>query len=107
METRDTTTEIVNGEAGLVSMSEAKTQLFNAFNALALPDQYDAVLTGLCAKILDSTKLKQENVAAVLSDPIQLLKEMNQKKIRASPRSLMALIDVRADVLAGMCCDCV
>lgn len=90
----------VNGAStptgGLVSLSsDAKSQLFSAFTALDLPDQYDAVLTGLCAKILDNTDLKEEQVAPSLQDPLQLLNEMNMKRIRASPRSLMALIDVR------------
>jgi hypothetical protein len=86
-----------NGASGLVAASDAKSQLFSAFTALDLPDQYDAVLTGLCAKILDndqtSTNTAQDPREA-LQDPLQLLQEMNQKRIVASPRSTMALIDV-------------
>lgn len=84
----DTTTDSsVNGGGGLVLNSDVKSQLFNAFTALDIGDQYDAVLTGLCAKILD------DNTGSV-EDPLQLLEEMNQKRIRASPRSIMALMDV-------------
>jgi hypothetical protein len=85
-----------SGSGGLVTASDAKTQLFSAFTALQLPDQYDAVLTGLCAKILDSknARASTEETVAALQDPLQLLQEMNDKRIMASPRSLMALIDV-------------
>jgi hypothetical protein len=91
----------VSSVGGLVTASDAKSQLFSAFTALDLPDQYDAVLTGLCAKILDNDVPVQsgeaigKNTGKALLDPMQLLQEMNQKKIVASPRSIMALIDVR------------
>ena len=77
-----------------------KSQLAAAFTALDESDQYDAVLTGLCAKILDAKKNdadhgNDENSGSTrLEDPAALLTEMNDRKIPASPRSLMALIDV-------------
>ena len=71
-----------------------KSQLAAAFTALDESDQYDAVLTGLCAKILDATAETTEGGAVNLDDPAALLTEMNDRKIPASPRSLMALIDV-------------
>jgi hypothetical protein len=76
-----------------LAISEEKTQLFSAFAALSLPDQYDAVLTGLCAKLLDDKKSNNLDKQA-LQDPMQLVQEMNEKNIPASPRSLMALVDV-------------
>jgi hypothetical protein len=91
-----------SGGGGLVTASDAKSQLFSAFAALDLSDQYDAVLTGLCAKILDnddqstSSSSTGSQISKILQDgPMQLLQEMNQKRIVASPRSIMALIDVR------------
>lgn len=83
-----------------------KTQLFAAFTNLGAADQYDAVLTGLCAKILDqntdhdamsssSSSATQTAAAASLQDCTDLLQEMNEQKIAASPRSLMAMMDVR------------
>jgi hypothetical protein len=87
----------VNGQSsgGLITAADSKSQLFNAFAALDLNDQYDAVLTGLCAnKILDDASVSPAGAREALEDPLQLLREMNQKRIQASPRSLMALIDV-------------
>ena len=85
----------VNGSTGgLINMNDLKSQLVSAFTNLDESDQYDAVLTGLCAKILDDPSLTSENAKAVLVDPIQLLQEMNDRRIRASGRSMMALIDV-------------
>lgn len=92
----------VNGDAsdggggGLILQADAKSQLFASFSALSLSDQYDAVLTGLCAKILDSTDAKPEAAIVALEDPLSLLQEMNTKRIPASARSLMALVDVRS-----------
>ena len=90
--------------SGLLLSKDAKSQLFASFSALSLADQYDAVLTGLCAKIVDGTAgvtkdEADESTAPVspqdaLADPMNLLQEMNQKRIVASPRSMMALIDV-------------
>lgn len=81
-----------SSSGGLISMNDAKSQLFSSFAALDLPDQYDAVLTGLCAKILDND-IRDNQCIAALQDPVQLLQEMNQKRIQASPRSLSALVD--------------
>jgi len=81
----------VNGGSRIIPAAmSGKSQLAAAFTALDESDQYDAVLTGLCAKILDN----QEGAdAASLEDSAALLTEMNQRRIPASPRSLMALID--------------
>jgi hypothetical protein len=82
-----------------MTSANAKAQLFNAFVALSDVDQYDAVLTGLCAKLLDDTTITTSATDTPLEerlqDPMQLLQEMNQKRLVASPRSLMALLDVR------------
>jgi hypothetical protein len=89
----------VNGSASasLVLSNESNaSRLASAFSNLAENDQYDAVLSGLCAKILDDTH--QEKAISALQDPISLLQEMNDRKVQASGRSLMALIDVRAYV---------
>jgi hypothetical protein len=89
----------VNGSAisgGLMSIGSAlQSQLVSAFTALDESDQYDAVLTGLCAKILDNPSTSGDQVTVALQDPIQLLQEMNSRRVPASGRSLMALIDVR------------
>lgn len=82
------------GSSLATTSSQDKTQLFSAFAALSLPDQYDAVLTGLCAKLLDDTNNKSNLDTQALQDPMQLVQEMNEKNIPASPRSLMALVDV-------------
>jgi hypothetical protein len=95
-------TSQVNGSAiggGLISLGSAlQSQLVSAFTALDESDQYDAVLTGLCAKILDNPSNSGAQVTVALQDPIQLLQEMNSRRITASGRSLMALIDVRLSV---------
>ena len=86
----------VNGSgdpSALMRAEDAKSQLFSAFANLDLSDQYDAVLTGLCAKILDNKALSEDDCKVAIRDPIQLMEEMNGKNIPASPRSLMALID--------------
>lgn len=75
--------------------------LTSAFAALDETDQYDAVLTGLCAKILDTGKVEDMAEAAVsplgvMEQPLKLLGEMNLRKVPASPRSLSALIDTAA-----------
>ena len=93
-------TDAINGEAvpsggGLLRQEDTKSQLFASFAALSLSDQYDAVLTGLCAKILDTSDLSERDATAALQDPLQLMEEMNQKRIPASARSLMALVDER------------
>lgn len=81
--------------------------LASAFDALNEDDKYDAVLTGLCSKILDgkiqvdpeqigkeATLTPSDLALEKLKDPIRLLGEMNQRRVKASSRSLMALIDV-------------
>lgn len=72
-----------------------KSRLASAFAALDETDQYDAVLTGLCAKILDDSA--DTDAKAALQDPVKLLQEMNTRRVKASGRSLMALIDVRVE----------
>ena len=71
-----------------------QSQLASAFSNLDESDQYDAVLTGLCAKILDEPSLAGDDVIVALEDPISLLEEMNGRRVKAGSRSLMALIDV-------------
>jgi len=82
-----------DGGSGLVPASSGnnKSRLSSAFAALDETDQYDAVLTGLCAKILDDTSDKE--AMAALQDPIKLIQEMNARRVTASGRSLMAIID--------------
>ena len=122
------------GGGGGLSFGSGASLLNDAFANLSQSDQYDAVLTGLCAKILDGEqKLSDVDVPAygeeggedaaavdpeaaermersarlaamtpaqraftVLSDPLSLLEEMNGRRVRASPRSLSALIDAAA-----------
>eukprot|EP00557_Chaetoceros_sp_GSL56_P001727 CAMPEP_0176504666 /NCGR_PEP_ID=MMETSP0200_2-20121128/16062_1 /TAXON_ID=947934 /ORGANISM="Chaetoceros sp., Strain GSL56" /LENGTH=466 /DNA_ID=CAMNT_0017904127 /DNA_START=267 /DNA_END=1667 /DNA_ORIENTATION=+ len=80
--------------------------LASAFDALADDEKYDAVLTGLCSKIINGkievdpqqigkeATLKPSQLALEkLKDPLRLVEEMNQRKIKANSRSLMALID--------------
>jgi len=94
-DTQQATDAAVNGEnnSGLILQADAKSQLFASFAALSLADQYDAVLTGLCAKILDSPDATEQAAITALQDPLQLMQEMNDQRIPASARSLMALID--------------
>ena len=81
---------------GLVAAgSTLQSQLASAFSALDESDQYDAVLTGLCAKILDQPTMSGDDVIVALQDAVQLLEEMNSRKVQAGSRSLMALVDVR------------
>lgn len=99
----DTDAATINGEqypadtsangGGLVTTADSRSQLFSAFSALTAEDQYDAVLTGLCAKILDDTTIVERAAIERLKDPTNLLNEMNSRRIQASPRSMMALID--------------
>merc|ERR1719162_1427064 len=82
---------------GLVAIgSSLQSQLASAFSALDENDQYDAVLTGLCAKILDQPSLSGDEVIVALQDSISLLEEMNSRKVSAGSRSLMALVDAAA-----------
>lgn len=73
-----------------------QSQLASAFSNLDESDQYDAVLTGLCAKILDDPTLSGDAVIVALEDPISLLDEMNSRRVSAGSRSLMALVDAAA-----------
>jgi hypothetical protein len=81
--------------AGLIRAEDTKSQLFAAFTSLGEGEQYDAVLTGLCAKLLENESVSGTQALEMLKDPLELLDEMNRRRIRASPRSIMALIDVR------------
>ena len=86
-----------NSGGGLVQQTDSimKKQLLNAFTNLGTADQYDAVLTGLCAKVLDDTNaITPDTTIVAIQDCTDLLEEMNASKITASSRSLMALIDV-------------
>ena len=88
------------GASRIIPMAQSgKSQLAAAFTALDESDQYDAVLTGLCAKILDG----QQEGPVNLDDPASLLREMNERSIQASPRSLMALVDVSRLELNYLC----
>lgn len=89
-----TATTMVGGGSSLVAAAspDNKSRLASAFAALDETDQYDAVLTGLCAKILDDAA--DDEAKAALQDPIKLMQEMNARRVTASGRSLMALIDV-------------
>lgn len=95
----------VNGEA-LVTFGDASL-LKTAFDSLNENDKYDAVLTGLCSKIIDGKVTSDPNQVAKeatltqkqlaiekMKDPLRLIDEMNRRKVKASSRSLMALIDV-------------
>ena len=84
-----------SSSGGIMSMKSLQSQLASAFTALDESDQYDAVLTGLCAKILDQPAISDGSAGKTLEDPIQLVEEMNTRRIKASPRSLMSFIDVR------------
>jgi hypothetical protein len=107
---------------GMMLASEKASLLASAFEALEDKDQYDAVLTGLCAKLLDKDKEQQDDGSDTveeeaqrigrdatlsptqlameqLKDPIRLLGEMNLRNVRASGRSLMALVDVSCYIL--------
>lgn len=103
--TRTTTTTVTTPTNQLAfAGQDNKSRLASAFAALDETDQYDAVLTGLCAKILDDSA--NTDAKAALQDPFKLLQEMNIRRVKASGRSLMALIDVRIEYfiwLAFLC----
>ncbi len=101
-------------------LNDRASLLESAFDAMDDKDKYDAVLTGLCSKILDgkgqgqgqdatntntnmnivddiasdATLTPSQLAMKRMNDPIVLLEEMNGRKVKASSRSLMALIDV-------------
>lgn len=77
----------VNGGGELIKQSETKSELLNAFVNLQTSDQYDAVLVGLCAKLLDNSP------DVSMADIHKLLQEMNASNIPLSPRSVMSTID--------------
>uniref|UniRef100_A0A7S1UY03 Uncharacterized protein n=2 Tax=Grammatophora oceanica TaxID=210454 RepID=A0A7S1UY03_9STRA len=91
VEQKTSTTEDIASTGSLVFIDK-KSQLASAFAALDEGDQYDAVLTGLCAKILDDDLDAPESRSA-LEDPLSLLKEMNLRRVKASGRSLMSMVD--------------
>lgn len=97
------------------SNSNNDNLLSSAFLALDETEKYDAVLTGLCSKILDTgggekypkTKEKEgEGISVeeyvqsavsplgVMEQPLNLLQEMNTRGVKASPRCTSALLDV-------------
>ena len=94
------------GSSSVILQGDNMSLLQSAFSALSDDDKYDAVMTGLCAKILDGeiAAPDEETVVeeasyqspgyAVLADPIKLLQEMNNRRLKASERTMMALIDV-------------
>lgn len=141
-------------------MKDKASLLESAFDAMDDRDKYDAVLTGLCSKILDNQGRRNtnnnNNAAAnaanaegggdddvmngnmnnnnnnynaaaaanvvdeiasdatltptqlamkTMKDPIRLLEEMNASRVKASSRSLMALVDVSTGV--PMKCQCI
>jgi hypothetical protein len=106
--------DATTGNNQIILGSTANNFLASAFAALDEREQYDTVLTGLCAKILDETATTSTNAQdpankiaidatltpsqrayEKLKDPISLLQEMNNRNISASARSLVALVDVR------------
>jgi len=93
-------------EETALSLPNINNALKDAFASLNESDKYDAVLTGLCAKILDTGGGSSSNPndstspLGVLEQPLTLLSEMNQRKVEASARSLSALLDV------SVCCCC-
>mmetsp|Transcript_56128 Transcript_56128/g.65552 ORF Transcript_56128/g.65552 Transcript_56128/m.65552 type:complete len:500 (-) Transcript_56128:300-1799(-) len=82
--------------------------LAEAFASLKDDDKYDAVLVGICAKILDTGSasggdgealaLESTSVWGVMDKPFNLMIEMNDRKVRASGRSLSAFVDTAASV---------
>ena len=101
-----TTEENQSSAGSVILQGDNMSLLQSAFSALSDDDKYDAVMTGLCAKILDGEISAPDEDAvvkeasyqspgyAILADPIKLLQEMNNRRLKASERSMMALIDV-------------
>lgn len=96
-------------------LKDRASLLESAFEAMDDKDKYDAVLTGLCSKILDGKSNMNANDIAIdatltptelamekMKDPIRLLEEMNSRKVKASGRSLMALVDVSSYLLENI-----
>mmetsp|Transcript_12166 Transcript_12166/g.17539 ORF Transcript_12166/g.17539 Transcript_12166/m.17539 type:complete len:528 (+) Transcript_12166:3-1586(+) len=106
----------VPSDGGSLVFQQDNFILSSAFAALDETDKYDAVLTGLCAKVLDkggttikdSSETETINTAVdsyvqsavsplgVMEQPLNLLQEMNARRVKASPRSVSALIDTAA-----------
>lgn len=97
------------------SDSDQPSLLDSAFEALGDDEKYDAVLAGLCSRIIDgenyfdpdqigydATLSSSEVAIQRLKDPLRLLKEMNQRNVRASGRSLVGLIDAAATTQAPL-----
>eukprot|EP00934_Nitzschia_sp_Nitz4_P008598 Nitzschia sp. Nitz4//scaffold290_size23356//8560//9821//NITZ4_008488-RA/size23356-processed-gene-0.26-mRNA-1//-1//CDS//3329546093//8588//frame0 len=63
------------------------SRLSFAFQSLNEKDQYDAVVTSLCERVMN-----QGNVSA-LNEPLELVEEMNRRHIQAKYRTLTTLID--------------
>ena len=63
-----------------------------AFSSLGRRDKYDAVLAGLCAKVVDGGAAAAREG---LVDPLRLLEEMTACGVVAAPRGAIGLIDVR------------
>lgn len=88
--------DIINGEDNPRSsiLLRRDNLLENAFESLTEEDKYDAVLTGLCAKILDSksSTTTEEDISGVAA----LLQEMNSRGVALSERSAGAAMDVAA-----------
>ena len=93
-QSQDQDSKDTNSDGLVPSGFSLQSQLASAFSNLDESDQYDAVLTGLCAKILDEPSLSGDDVLVALDDPISLLEEMNGRRVSAGSRSLMALVDV-------------
>uniref|UniRef100_A0A7S1BMA1 Ubiquinone biosynthesis protein n=1 Tax=Corethron hystrix TaxID=216773 RepID=A0A7S1BMA1_9STRA len=72
--------------------------LADAFGNLSESDQYDAVLTGLCSKLLEDCADGSATTvdASSMSGPLDLLEEMHARDIPVSGRSLSALVDTAA-----------
>ena len=109
----------INGGRNIVLtdsfLKDRASLLESAFEAMDDKDKYDAVLTGLCSKILDGKSNMNANDIAIdatltptelamekMKDPIRLLEEMNSRKVKASGRSLMALVDVSSYLLENI-----
>ena len=109
----------VNGGRNIVLtdsfLKDRASLLESAFEAMDDKDKYDAVLTGLCSKVLDGKSNMNANDIAIdatltptelamekMKDPIRLLEEMNSRKVKASGRSLMALVDVSSYLLENI-----
>ena len=76
-----------------------KELLLDTFANLKEDEQYDTVLTGLCSKILDTEPApmdKSKFNSKPLDEPLQLLQEMNARKIPISKRAASSILDAAA-----------